>query len=540
MASTTGGYGADGPGPKFVKLSGEEIPYKAPANSRVRAVTQALTKFFPGGSVRLIDESGRVLCRDDPIPSAGTLQVQVMGIAAGQWSSLYFAALDGFDEDALRRELQAAWPGDYDGPEATDDEMDGWQNSTFEALQPAVLKCCGEWADYWTFGSAACSYGYWYVRPPYNDMKPSVELIITDLKRWQKILVDLEDEFAQLRSRCSAYELSEHLETAIAQLLRHCPAFATDVPWHVGFEMWYQPFADLVGWYLSSTGLEETHLKLLETVTNAIRGFQSYSCPPDTALAVVRKVAPAYNSKFEQVDSTSDWLGSRAAMVASTAPPVEGTANEDSHLRFIDSVDAARDSKRAADLRYALDDCRKTALTGVPLDLSHLTRWQSFLLGESRTSDLSFRQHDAYAKQGRERYPFDENTESKFRERLAEANSDEPLALRACRAYLDVCFFHPFEDCNSRMARLVFDFLLTQAGYALSTSEPIFMFARSARDAEGAKAMVQLVESLLTKPGTDWGKPLASWVQKNPPKVSQKLRWFSCFRWPEDNQDFLH
>ena len=28
----------------------------------------------------------------------------------------------------------------------------------------------------------------------------------------------------------------------------------------------------------------------------------------------------------------------------------------------------------------------------------------------------------------------------------------------------DVCFFHPFDDCNSRMARLVLDFLLTREG----------------------------------------------------------------------------
>ena len=536
MARTAGYQGAaENPGPMFVKLSGEEVPYKAPPGSRVRDIAPALTKFFPGGSIRLVPESGRVLYPDDLIPPAGTLQVQVMGIAPGRWSSLYFGALAGFDEGNLRRELEAAWPGDYDGdPVERRQALDDWQTRTFKALQEVVRKCCGPWADYWTFGSSACSYGYWYVRPPYTDMAASVELIITDVKRWQKILLELEDEFAQLRSRCSGYELSEHLETAIAQLLRHCPAFYNNVSWHVGFEMWYKPFADLVCWYLSSTGLAESHLNLLDTVANAIQGFNSYQCPPDTALAVVRKVAPAYN----QVDSTSDWLRSRAAMVALTSC-VEGTTNEDSHLRFIDSVDAARDSKRAADLRYALDDCRKAAMTGVPLKFSHLSRWQSFLL-HNGFKKVSFRRHDTYAKQGRERYPLDTNTESKFQELLEEANSDEPLALRACRAYLDVCFFHPFEDCSSRLARLVLDFLLTREGYALRNTEPIFMFSKSARDAEGAKAMVQLVESLLTKPGGDWGKLLAGWIQKNPhPGFSQKVRWFSCGSWPEDNQDFL-
>jgi len=34
----------------------------------------------------------------------------------------------------------------------------------------------------------------------------------------------------------------------------------------------------------------------------------------------------------------------------------------------------------------------------------------------------------------------------------------------SCAMRQDVCFFHPFDDCNSRMARLVLDFLLTREG----------------------------------------------------------------------------
>eukprot|EP00435_Cladocopium_sp_Y103_P010826 s4539_g2.t2 len=266
-----------------------------------------------------------------------------------------------------------------------------------------------------------------------------------------------------------------------AALLRHCPSFITEATWHVGYVMWQLSFSDLVSWYLSSTGLEETHTNLLETVTNAIRGFHSFSCPPSAAATVASKVAPKFKAQFQQVDSTADWLVARASMVAPAPVTLAAsTMGEDSHLRFIDSVDAARDSRRAVNLRYALHQCRKDARTGSPLEFRNLQQWQQiFMRGLDFDSyegqrDI-FRIHDAYAKHGRERYPLKGNTESTFKKLLAQANSSEPLALRAARAYLDVCFFHPFEDCNSRMARLVLDFLLTREGYTLGTVEPIFL-----------------------------------------------------------------
>eukprot|EP00435_Cladocopium_sp_Y103_P021878 s1481_g5.t1 len=234
MAATggcgTGTAGIEGTagGVKFVKLSGEEIPYQAPGDSTLRDVAPDLAKFFPGGSIRLIDESGKLLNSNDPLPQEGILQVQVVGIAPGDWSKLYFGALEGFEELPLRKALEAAWPGDYTGSMEDDGvytegsgedlvhirgptELEKWQEKTFEELQKVVLTCCGDWAKYWIFGGAE---DCWYVRPPYNTMAPSVDLIVTDVKRWQKILLDLEDAFAHLRSRCSGFELCEHLEIA--------------------------------------------------------------------------------------------------------------------------------------------------------------------------------------------------------------------------------------------------------------------------------------------------------------------------------------
>ena len=114
-----------------------------------------------------------------------------------------------------------------------------------------------------------------------------------------------------------------------------------------------------------------------------------------------------------------------------------------------------------------------------------------------------YRVHDAYAKQGRERYPrYSESSEDEERciKILEEANTTEHVALRATRAYLDVLFFHPFDDGCSRLARLVFDFVLTQAHVAVNGVEAIFLFAKSARDAEGAQRLVELVEKEMAKP----------------------------------------
>ena len=109
------------------------------------------------------------------------------------------------------------------------------------------------------------------------------------------------------------------------------------------------------------------------------------------------------------------------------------------------------------------------------------------------------------------------------------------MALRASRAYLDVCFFHPFDDGCSRLARLVFDFILTRDNVAVKGVESIFLFGKSARDTEGAQRLVELVDQGLAKPQLkDLGDPPEI---RHPSCVEPK--WFSCQRFPVDNDDFL-
>mmetsp|Transcript_29049 Transcript_29049/g.68455 ORF Transcript_29049/g.68455 Transcript_29049/m.68455 type:complete len:536 (+) Transcript_29049:29-1636(+) len=526
---------------QFAKLNGEPIDCKVPAGCTVREATPLVSRVLGGyGGIHFVTESGVILQNEDVLPEEGVVQVQRMAMAEGTWSKLYRSAVQGFEEERLRNSLTEAWPGDFNGHDNRD--FENWQKEVFEVITQAAVKSEGDWIDYWTFGHAACSYGYWYTRPPYETREPSVNLILNDVKRWQKLILDLEPDFAELRSRTAGMALGEHVEVAVASLLRYCPDFTTNVHFHVGFEMWYQPFSELVGWYLSSVGFDD--VKILEATENAIVGFNSYSVPRDAAFLVAKQVGTSLGFAYTRLDSTSEWLAVRSSLAnleikhsLSELPLCE----KDSHLLFINSVDASRDASRADNLRHALSQCRKDAAAGDALKFAHLQIWQKYLVPSTsyRAAEGGvFRKHDAYAKRGRECYPIDRGTEDRFKELLEQANDEsKPLALRAARAYLDVCFFHPFDDANSRMARLVFDFILTRAGVVLQTVDPVFLFGKSAKDGVGAVKLVEVVSKLLCRAGDGWNAQLNDWEAKNPfPGFAElsKTTWFACMGYPED------
>jgi len=104
-----------------------------------------------------------------------------------------------------------------------------------------------------------------------------------------------------------------------------------------------------------------------------------------------------------------------------------------------------------------------------------LARCQRVILGSD--AEPRFRRGDAFSKAGRERYGISESTQREFERCLSEANERDALAA-ATRVYLDVCFFHPFDDGNARAARLALDYVLTRGGLALHVAEPIFAIPR--------------------------------------------------------------
>ncbi|MFF4367042.1 Fic family protein [Streptomyces sp. NPDC001594] len=91
-----------------------------------------------------------------------------------------------------------------------------------------------------------------------------------------------------------------------------------------------------------------------------------------------------------------------------------------------------------------------------------------------RTLRPGDRARPAFAKHGRERYGIAPGTPARFDACLAESTRGAgeaplPLPARAVRAYLDVCFFHPFDDGNARCAFLALVFVLAREGAALDS-----------------------------------------------------------------------
>ena len=160
---------------------------------------------------------------------------------------------------------------------------------------------------------------------------------------------------------------------------------------------------------------------------------------------------------------------------------------KDGHRHFIETREK---DKR---MLHALERSRLWAEGETPLTIQVLKDWQAIVLSDSA---LQIRSTDAYAKDGRERYGVRQL--SRLGEFLDEAN-DHKLTpqWRAALAYLDICFFHPFEDGNARLARLAMDAILWRAGYALNYVEPVFVISRTANDREGGTYLAIAVDSAL-------------------------------------------
>ncbi|MBA3398035.1 MAG: Fic family protein [Deltaproteobacteria bacterium] len=181
---------------------------------------------------------------------------------------------------------------------------------------------------------------------------------------------------------------------------------------------------------------------------------------------------------------------------ATPALPVRG----DGHARFIDTVDRARDPERAERMAAALLLVRDSAARRMPLTVDQLAEWQGVVLGGSAPAPL--RTTDAYAKGGRERYAITFGFHDELARVLDEAYRDAtdpqlPIAMRAARVYLDICFYHPFADGNARAARLAFDHVVSSAGFAIEQAAPLFTLARAADDAQGTWAFATAVDLLI-------------------------------------------
>ncbi|MGY0021335.1 Fic family protein [Streptomyces sp. cg35] len=154
----------------------------------------------------------------------------------------------------------------------------------------------------------------------------------------------------------------------------------------------------------------------------------------------------------------------------------------------------ASDPDRGGRLLVALASSRTAASRQRSLDYTLLAEWQRHVLG---LPEVSFRQGEAFAKSGRERYGLTPHTQQDFEHCLYDsADARIPLASRAARAYLDVAFFHPFPDGNARLAMLALAHVLELGGVRLDQVHPL-QTTRHADDAAGAADLAVLVAVLI-------------------------------------------
>jgi prophage maintenance system killer protein len=319
----------------------------------------------------------------------------------------------------------------------------------------------------------------------------SIEKVRAALLDWHHVLRELDRRFVTLETGVAGLDLARAAERAAPELAAFVAA-RTDAS-----DAWYRTFATVLRWFLERLGHRSAAIThAIHEVSSGV--FSSWCAPSDedvgeVAARLADALAPHAAKDAQSADALAQWLEirSRAFRSPIRAPRREPVLH-DGHLAYVVSRDRARDPARADRMLAAIDAVRASADAAEALTLERLAAWTSLALGEA----ACLRTSDAFAKAGRERYGRPSRQTTAIERALADARTRETPTVRAARVYLDVCFFHPFDDGNARAARLALDHVLTSAGLALHVADPVFALARAADD-EGAWWLAQVLAQLV-------------------------------------------
>jgi hypothetical protein len=361
------------------------------------------------------------------------------------------------------------------------------------AIDRDLVAALGPWAAGWNWDDQfeGGPLPQWCPDPD-DSAEPTtaIELVVRAVFAWRDLLHDVATRFDVIDVATAGLALDAATERAAARLLPYVLE-RTSVS-----DAWYKTFAIILGWYLERAGHDPSRIE--GAIDRVVKGrFESWVAPDDAEAAAtcaeLGRMVKTAAADDEPRDGLTAWLAVRDQLASCTDSP-DRVIRGDGHRRFIDERDA-RDPVRAARMCTALAACRASAQRGEPLTYERLASWQTLVLGDAQGG--AFRTTDAYAKSGRERYPIAADTCARFAAALSQANEASPTpTVRAARAYLDVCFFHPFSDGNARAARLALDHVLTSAGMALHAAEPLFVVSRPGDDRFGAYTFAWLVNRL--------------------------------------------
>jgi hypothetical protein len=444
-------------------------------------------------------------------------------------SSLTWAEVDParhpFDREAVAATVHALGPAAR-VPRRPADPMEransrwghGVARQWADAMSQALVDSYGRWATGWRWSVGGADYdggpvGAWCC-PGHSVTSPeeTVDKVVAALCEWRDWLENLAAWFQAYPLDLADIEEQRPLWESVAKNL------ILQVVDHTGAESaWYGHCHMVLTWFLSHWGVAPEQAG--DLVAQAISGrFQSWSGPDlplllDVAERLADSVRPELASGPDaeggvvadadaelagaaHPDHLATWLTIRETVPWPEFPPGDSTAQaNDIVAEDIRSFDGALDPNRAAGLLAALELARADAARGAVLDFALLQSWQQHILG---TPEPPFRTEPAFAKGGHERYGIAPDTRARLDACLAEsapAPTGQALSLsaRAARAYLDVCFFHPFADGNARAAFLTLVFVLARENVSLTFTGLIRRVSFSAADPQDAVILTRYV-----------------------------------------------
>ncbi|MEV5545970.1 Fic family protein [Streptomyces sp. NPDC052309] len=351
-----------------------------------------------------------------------------------------------------------------------------------DAMSYALMEHYGRWAVGWRWAHDEGDFdggpvGSWCCpRDSITTPEETLERVVTALCEWRGWVEGLTGWFEAYPLELAGIEDQRILWESAARnlILQVVDRTGCGSGWHGHCRQ-------VLTWFLSRWGVAPAVAQGL--VDRAIGGrFRSWTGPDtvlvgDVAERLAQSLRPDDRARPPEpaADHLERWLAVRRTVAWPQAPDGGGdgpvTPARDGAAEDIRSFDRVLDPSRAEGLLAALDRLRADAARGTPLDFALLQGWQQHVLGTPRPP--AFRSRPAFAKDGQERYGMASDTRARLDACLAESTAEDgaPLALtaRAARAYLDVCFFHPFDDGNARSAFLTLVFVLAREGVALDS-----------------------------------------------------------------------
>ncbi|MBT2369310.1 Fic family protein [Streptomyces sp. ISL-10] len=377
-----------------------------------------------------------------------------------------------------------------------------------DAMSYALMERYGRWVVGWRWAHDEGDFGGGPVgswccpRDSITTPEETLDRVVAALCEWRAWLESLAGRFEAYPLDPSGIEEQRILwERAARNLIQH-------VVDRTGCGSgWYGHCRQVLTWFLSRWGVAPDIAK--DLVDEAIGGrFHSWTSPDivlidDVAERLARALPPddrPPSSAQPPVDHLERWLAVRETVVWHEAPDRGGegpvTPARDGAAEDIRTFDGALDPARAKGLLAALERLRADAARGTRLNFALLQAWQQHVLDTPQPP--AFRTLPAFAKGGRERYGIAPDTRAHFDVCLAESAKEHsaplPLSTRAARAYLDVCFFHPFDDGNARSAFLALIFVLAREGVTLDDVSPLRRITFQADNPQDALTLTSSID----------------------------------------------